>query len=122
NLPASAVSTPFSRLFWGFRHSRQEQRERSHPTRKNASSAETAPVFRRTISYSQSPHRDTELAHHTDAEGMAESGEHTRFDRADELADGTRWNQMEPNGTVLPTARAAHDADVPPGRGVDGRF
>lgn len=33
-------------------------------------------------------------------QGMAESGEHRRFGRADEPADGTRWNQMEPNGTV----------------------
>ena len=86
------------RVFISLAHilaSRQEQTERSHPTRKNASSADTAPGFRRIISPSQSPRRDTELAHHTDAEGMAQSGEHRQFSRADEQADGTRWNQLE---------------------------
>jgi len=65
------------------------------PTRKNASAANTAPVFRRKISSSRSPRRDTELTQDTDAEGMAESGEHRRFGRADQPANGTKWNQME---------------------------
>jgi hypothetical protein len=32
---------------------------------------------------------------------MAESGEHRRFGRADQPADGTRWNQMELLTTIL---------------------
>ena len=32
---------------------------------------------------------------------MAASGEHRRFGRADQPADGTRWNQMELFTTIL---------------------
>ena len=64
------------------------------PPQKNSSSADTAAGFRRKISPSRSPRRDTELAPHTDAKGMAKSGEHRRFGRADEPDDGTKWDQM----------------------------
>src|SRR5262245_34949889 len=39
----------------------------------------------------------------TDAEGITESAEHSRFSRTDEPSDGTRWNQTE-----LITTRLRH--------------
>jgi hypothetical protein len=79
----------------------QAQRERSQPHPKDR-------LFGRYCSRIPSQNlllsistRDTELTHNTDAEGIAENGEHSRFVRADEPADGTRWNQMELFTTVL---------------------
>jgi hypothetical protein len=45
------------------------------------------------------PRRDAELPCNTDANGIAESGKHSRSGQADQTPDGTRWNQMEPDGT-----------------------
>jgi hypothetical protein len=63
------------------------------------------PPIRLPYSVENSPtldlHAETRSYRLTDAEGIVESGEHSRFGQAYEQANGTRWNQMELFTTIL---------------------